>query len=70
MDAAWAQVYAVWAQAFVGLLQTALIGWGLYMMQQASAERSNQMADISRALTQQTAALAELLKRSEPHPQR
>lgn len=82
MDAAWAQVYAVWAQVVVGLLQTGLIGWGLYMMQQASNQRNRQLdqhgqaldqqgqalTDIGQALRDQGLALQELLRRSEPQP--
>ena len=69
MDAAWAQV---WMTGAVGLIQSGLIGWGLWLMQQASSQRNRQLDQHGQALDQQSQALRdighgiqELLRRSE-----
>lgn len=68
MDAAWAQV---WVAAGIGVLQCGLIWYGLRVMGKASDQREQQLAEnrtMMATLTEQTAALRELLHRSEPHP--
>ena len=69
------QITAMWAQvlatAGVGLLQCALIGWGLRQMGRASEERNRQLdimeanqREMGQALRQQGEVLAELLRRT------
>jgi len=38
-DPAWLQAYAALGQIVVGLSQTALIAWGIWLMSQSNAER-------------------------------
>ena len=48
-DPAWVQAYATWT---IGLLQTLLISWGLWMMRTASIERNRQLDQVDRRLDQ------------------
>ena len=63
----------VWVTAGVGLLQCALIGWGLWRMGVASKERNRQLdqqgevlAGVGQALARQGEVLGELLRREQP----
>lgn len=38
-DPTWIQAYATLGQVVVGLAQTALIAWGIWLMSQSNAER-------------------------------
>ena len=51
-DPAWLQAYATWT---IGLLQTLLITWGLWMMRTASIERNRQLDQVDQRLEQQAA---------------
>ncbi len=64
------QEAAIYVQAGVGLLQAALIGYGLYMMHCASRDRNKAMDDDRRQADQRhdeaMTALKELIVRTAP----
>ncbi len=64
------QRLAIYVQAGVGLLQAALIGYGLYMMHRASRDRNKAMDDDRRQADQRhdeaMTALKELIVRTAP----
>lgn len=57
MDAAWTQAYAAMAQVLVGVLQSGLIAWGLWLMHRASSDRNKQLDQQGTVLEQHGQAL-------------
>ena len=58
------QIIATWARVGVGVGQLVLIGWGLWQISQSGKRHDRQLDVMTKALTQQGEALAELLRRS------
>ena len=56
------------AQVFVGLLQSALIAWGLNLMWRASKARDNQHQETKDRHEETMLALRALIERTAPRP--
>ena len=54
----------VWVSAAVGLVQSGLIAWGLWLMKKAASHRDNAHAETMLALQQQGEALRTLIERT------
>lgn len=60
------QVQGLWLDAGLGLLQSGLIAWGLWLMTRAGRRRDRELDTHTATLEAHTEALRELLRRTAP----